>query len=67
MAKMDVGATTLPPLYEKIERMSKGTKVLIYCAAFLLLIGLFVAFLYYPKYDDLKKLDKEFETQINAD
>ena len=63
MAKMDIGATTLPPFYEKIERMSKGTKVLIYCVAFLSLIALFVLAFFYPKYNELKKLDKEFEKQ----
>lgn len=63
MAKTDIGATTLPPFYEKIERMSKGQKTLIYCLAFIILVALFVGLLYYPKYNELQKLSKELDKQ----
>ena len=66
MAKPDIGATTLPPFYEKIERMSKGQKTLIYCLAFIIIIALFVGLLYYPKYNELQKLAKQMDQQEKA-
>lgn len=66
MARTDIGATTLPPLYEKLERMSKGQKTLIYCLAFIIIIALFVGLLYWPKYNELQKLAKELDQQKKA-
>ena len=47
------------PLFEKIEKLSKVQRILICSGIFLVIIGSFVYFSYFPKIKTQKKLSKE--------
>ena len=67
---MDNGlAKSVEPLFEKVEGLSKVQRIVISVVIFGLLIGGFVYFLYWPKFErinrlntDLKKLEQKLET-----
>ena len=67
---MDNGlAKSVEPLFEKVEGLSKVQRIVISAVIFGLLIGGFVYFLYWPKFErinrlntDLKKLEQKLET-----
>jgi type IV pilus assembly protein PilO len=60
MKKVNLSLEKLTPMIEKIERLSKLQRILIYCGTFLILIGAFVYFSYIPKFKTIDKLEKEF-------
>jgi len=49
------------PLFEKIEKLSKVQRILICSAIFLVIIGSFVYFSYFPKIKTQKLLNKEIQ------
>jgi len=67
---MDKGlAKSVEPFFEKVEGLSKVQRIVISVVIFGLLIGGFVYFLYWPKFErinrlntDLKKLEQKLET-----
>jgi len=67
---MDNGlAKSVEPFFEKVEGLSKVQRIVISAVIFGLLIGGFVYFLYWPKFErinrlntDLKKLEQKLET-----
>lgn len=68
MKKPDLSLASIEPLFEKISKLSQLQRVLISGGIFLIFIGVFVYFLYYPKFkeinklnDNLKKLQKELK------
>lgn len=52
---------SMAPLIEKIERLSKLQRILIYIATFVILIGAFVYFSYMPKLEEINKLNAKLE------
>ena len=49
------------PLFEKIEKLSKVQRILLCSGIFLILIGAFVYFSYFPKIKAQKQLEKEIK------
>ncbi len=79
MKKVNLSLEKLTPLIEKIERLSKVQRILIYSGTFFILIGAFVYFSYIPKFktigdlkEDLAKVEEALATakrnakQLNA-
>ena len=62
MKKASLSLESMTPLIEKIERLSKLQRILIYIATFVILIGSFVYFSYMPKLDEINKLSKNLTT-----
>lgn len=66
--KKSFSAKSIDPFFAKVEQLSKVQRILISSGIFLLIIGLFVYFLYMPKFKkidalnkNLKKLEKQLE------
>ncbi len=51
----------LTPVIEKVEKLSTVQRILIYAGTFLLLVGGFAYFSYWPKFQRLSELKTEFE------
>ena len=47
--------SALDPLFEKIEKITKLQRLLIYLGSFILLVGPVVYFLYLPKYNKISE------------
>jgi type IV pilus assembly protein PilO len=56
MKKSKVSADSLSPVFEKIEQLNKVQRILITVVVFVLLLGGFAWFSYWPKYDEIGKL-----------
>jgi type IV pilus assembly protein PilO len=68
MDKKDI-AKSIEPFLEKIENLSRIQRMLISAAFFILILGIFVYFFYWPKFEkiaslgtNLKKLEKKLST-----
>jgi type IV pilus assembly protein PilO len=55
----------LTPVIERIEKLSRAQRVLIYVCTFLLLCGGFGYFSYWPKFQRLEELNTEFQELDN--
>jgi type IV pilus assembly protein PilO len=60
MTKKKISLEALKPFFDKIEKLSKTQRILIYVGTFLLLIGGFVYFSYLPKYQSISELEEEY-------
>jgi type IV pilus assembly protein PilO len=60
MKKVNLSLAKLAPMIEKIERLSKVQRILIYSGTFLILIGAFVYFSYIPKFKTIGKLQESY-------
>ena len=56
MKKSKVSADTLSPVFEKIEQLTKVQRILITVGVFVLLLGGFAYFSYWPKFDKIGEL-----------
>jgi type IV pilus assembly protein PilO len=54
-------AKSIEPFFEKIEKLSKLQRILISSGFFLLIIGVFAYFLYWPKFERINSLNKELD------
>ena len=52
-------ATGVEAFFNKIEKLSKVQRILIFAAVFIAIIAIFVFLLYKPKWAEIKKLDKQ--------
>lgn len=59
MKKNNTSTGTFGPLIEKIERLTKPQRIGIYAGVLVLIIGLSVWFLMWPKYDNIGRLEKQ--------
>ena len=67
MKKLNVSLQSLDGVFEQIEKISRLQRILIYVGAFVLLIGPFVYFSFFPKYKKINELEKKLanlETQL---
>jgi type IV pilus assembly protein PilO len=58
MKKSKVSADSLSPIFEKIEQLTKVQRILITVGVFVLLLGGFSYFSYWPKYQKIDELKK---------
>lgn len=65
MKKLSLPSISMEPFFEKVEKISKLQRTLIYVGAFVLLIGPFIYFSYLPKLKKIDQLTKESES-LNA-
>lgn len=61
MKKGDNSASSLAPFFEKIEELTKPQRIAIYAGALVLIIGLSVYFLFWPKISNIKQLNQQLE------
>jgi len=64
-----LSASQIASFFEKIEKLPKIQRILISAGTFILIIGAFVYFLYWPKFAEIGKLEKELkklEKQLNT-
>ena len=69
MKKPNVSLQSLDGVFERIEKVNRIQRILIYVGAFVLLIGPFVWFSFLPKYKKITELEKKLEnleTQLVA-
>jgi type IV pilus assembly protein PilO len=59
---MNFSIKSLDPLFEKIEKLTKIQRILIYVGAFVLLIGPVIYFSFLPKFNKITALEKELDT-----
>jgi len=62
MKKPEISLEGLEPFFEKIEKLPQLYRVLISVGIFLVFIGVFVWFLYLPKYKTIDKLEKQLSS-----
>lgn len=61
MKKFDISLKAIEPLFENIGNISKVHRILICVATFIVIIGLFVYFLYLPKFEKLDQLNSDYK------
>jgi len=52
---------SITPVFEKLEKLSKIQRILIFGGTLLLTIGVFGYFMYFPKMQEIQKLGSEYE------
>lgn len=70
MKKMNFSLKSLDPVFEKIEAITKIQRILIYVAAFILLIGPVFYFSFLPKWNKITELEKKRDAlnkQLDSD
>ena len=63
MKKIDISLNSIEPLIKQISELTKIQRIIICCVAVVLIVGLFVYFLYMPKYDEINILKKSIAEQ----
>ena len=61
MKKLSISFDALDPIFENIEKLTKGQRILICCLTFIVLIGLFVWLSYLPKYEEIDGLKLKYQ------
>ena len=59
MKPLNFSTETLQPTIEKIEKLPKAQRIFICLGTFILIIGAFSYFSFWPRYEKFQKLDKE--------
>ncbi|MEW6672575.1 MAG: type 4a pilus biogenesis protein PilO [Thermodesulfobacteriota bacterium] len=62
MKKLSLPSISMEPFFEKVEKINKLQRILIYIGTFVILIGPFVYFSYLPKLKQIDLLTKESES-----
>jgi type IV pilus assembly protein PilO len=60
MKKIKISLEALSPVFEKVEKISKMQRMMIYFGTITILIGAFVYFSYLPKYKTVDKLNQNY-------
>lgn len=60
MKKFDISLKAIEPLFEKVGNISKVHRILICVSTFIVITGLFVYFLYLPKFEKLDQLNSDY-------
>lgn len=61
MKKFNLSLKPIDPLFEKVGNISKVHRILICVATFIVITGVFVYFLYLPKFENLNQLNSEYK------
>ncbi|MFC1798920.1 type 4a pilus biogenesis protein PilO [Thermodesulfobacteriota bacterium] len=62
MKKINFSLKALDPVFEKIEKITKVQRILIYVGSFVLLVGPIVYFLYIPKFNKISEMESKLDT-----
>ena len=54
-------AASIEPFFEKVEKLSRIQRIAISVALFGIVAGGFIYFLFFPKYEQIKRLDTQLE------
>ncbi len=65
MKKLNLPSISLESFFEKVEKIGKIQRILIYVGAFVILLGPFIYFSYFPKVKQIDQLSKEVEALNN--
>jgi len=63
MNKIDISLNSIEPLIKQISELTKIQRIIICCVSVALIIGIFVYFLYMPKYEEINKIEKAIAEQ----
>ena len=63
MKKLDISLNSIEPLIKQISELTKVQRIIICCVSVALIVGVFVYFLYMPKYEGINKLANEITQQ----
>ena len=63
--KKSISLKSLDPVYEKLEKLTKVQRFLIFFLSLTILVGVFVYFAFLPKYTKIKELRAEHEKLVN--
>jgi type IV pilus assembly protein PilO len=61
MKKIKISLESLSPVFEKVEKISKTQRMMIYFGTITILIGAFVYFSFLPKYKTIDKLNQNYD------
>ena len=61
MKKIKISLELFSPVFEKIEKISKAQRMIIYCGTITILIGAFVYFFCLPKHKTIDKLNQNYD------
>ena len=61
MKKIKLSLESLSPVFEKVEKISRAQRMMIYFGSITILIGAFVYFFYLPKYKTIDKLNQNYD------
>ncbi|MBU4101858.1 MAG: type 4a pilus biogenesis protein PilO [Proteobacteria bacterium] len=61
MKKFDISLKAIEPLFEKVGNISKVHRILICVSTLIVITGLFVYFLYIPKFEKLNQLNSDYK------
>ncbi|MBU3949322.1 MAG: type 4a pilus biogenesis protein PilO [Proteobacteria bacterium] len=56
---------SIAPIFEKLEKLSKIKRILIFCGILIVIVGVFVYTMLLPKFDKISKLESEYKTLTN--
>jgi type IV pilus assembly protein PilO len=63
MKKLDISLNSIEPLIKQISELTKIQRIIICCVSVALIVGVFVYFLYMPKYEEINKINKVIAEQ----
>lgn len=52
---------SIAPIFEKLEKLSKTQRILIFCGILIAIVGIFVYTMWLPKFDKINKLESEYK------
>lgn len=61
MKKIKISLESLSPVFEKVEKISKKQRMMIYFGSITILIGVFVYFSFLPKHKTINKLNQNYD------
>ncbi len=67
MKKSEISVSALAPLFENVEKLTKPQRIGIYAGTLVLIIGLSIWLLFWPKYDNIELLNQQLakaETEL---
>jgi len=65
MKKISISAKSLDPAFERLEKLTKIQRLLIFSLSLLILVGAFVYFSFLPNYKEIGELKAEYEKLEN--
>jgi type IV pilus assembly protein PilO len=65
MKKISISAQSIEPVFERLEKLTKLQRILIFIFSLLILVGCFVYFSYMPNYKKITELENEYDKLEN--